>query len=268
MKQLIVNADDYGRTQGVSSGIRRAHINGIVTSTSVLMNMPSVLDDLQMLNEECPKMGVGVHLVLTKGEPVLASTKTSSLVSSSGEFFSVHEDLQIFDSFNFGDLYAEWKAQIEKALTTGIQIDHLDSHHHISYFHERAFEIMLRLAEEYQVPIRSLPPNDDFPDAEKSLHSREKRALDQSSVRHPGSVITTFYDQSVGLDQLISILNDLPEGTHELMCHPGYADEEIRSGSIYNIKREHELGILTNQKVKEVIHSQHIGLIRFSEILK
>jgi predicted glycoside hydrolase/deacetylase ChbG (UPF0249 family) len=69
--RLIVNADDYGRTPGVSRGIREAHRRGIVTSTTCMMNMPAVVDDIALALEETPRLGLGVHLVLTSGRPLL-----------------------------------------------------------------------------------------------------------------------------------------------------------------------------------------------------
>ena len=70
MKRLIVNADDYGRTRGVSAGIREAHLHGIVTSTTAMMNFPGVQADLARACDDCPQLGLGVHLVLTAGRPL------------------------------------------------------------------------------------------------------------------------------------------------------------------------------------------------------
>ena len=84
--KLIVNADDYGHTSGISSGIREAHLNGIVTSTSAMMNRPFAPQALLDAAQFCPNLGLGVHLVLTSGRPLSDSRSILSLVTPEGFF--------------------------------------------------------------------------------------------------------------------------------------------------------------------------------------
>ena len=72
MKQLIINSDDYGRTPDISRGIRDAHLRGVVTSTTCMMNIPTTASDIAVAVQETPKLGMGVHLVLTMGRPISA----------------------------------------------------------------------------------------------------------------------------------------------------------------------------------------------------
>src|SRR6266545_2812134 len=85
-RQLVVNADDYGLTRGVSRGIREGYRLGIVTSSTAMMNMPGVGEDLRLALEETPRLGLGVHLVLTAGRPALTPDQVPGLVSSEGRF--------------------------------------------------------------------------------------------------------------------------------------------------------------------------------------
>jgi predicted glycoside hydrolase/deacetylase ChbG (UPF0249 family) len=78
MKRLIINADDFGLTPGVTRGILDAHLNGVVTSTSAMMNSPHIADSLAAA-QDAPKLGMGVHLVLTWGKPMLTPGKSSHL---------------------------------------------------------------------------------------------------------------------------------------------------------------------------------------------
>src|ERR1700704_2262214 len=83
---LIVNADDYGFSPGVSAGIRTAHSGGIVTSTSVLIVAPGALADLRKAQSSCPDLGIGVHLALTGGwRPVLDAERVRSLTTRAGK---------------------------------------------------------------------------------------------------------------------------------------------------------------------------------------
>src|SRR5512135_1195324 len=79
-KQLIINADDFGRTRGISEGIIRAHKEGIVTSATAMMNMPGVANDLSKAKTEAPTLGLGVHLTFTAGRPLLPTEWVSSLI--------------------------------------------------------------------------------------------------------------------------------------------------------------------------------------------
>ena len=84
-KRLIVNADDYGHSPGICLGIREAHLEGIVTSTTAMMNRPLAPAELTVAARTCPNLGVGVHLVLTAGKPVLAAEKVASLGRQPGQ---------------------------------------------------------------------------------------------------------------------------------------------------------------------------------------
>src|SRR3989304_10576881 len=159
-KPLIVNADDYGRTASVSAGIRQAHLRGIVTTTTAMMNMPSAENDIRLALKECPRLGLGVHLVLSAGRPVLPPERVPSLAASDGSFYKLPQMIAVLQKLNPAELRAEWRAQIEIFLRTGGMLDHLDSHHHTTYFTETAFGIMLELANEYYAPIRN-PMADD-----------------------------------------------------------------------------------------------------------
>ena len=89
MKRLIINSDDYGRTPDISRGIREAHLRGVLTSTTCMMNIPSTADDVLLALKETPRLQMGVHLVLTMGRPLSAREAVSSLTDSNGNFFKL-----------------------------------------------------------------------------------------------------------------------------------------------------------------------------------
>ncbi|HJQ14338.1 MAG TPA: ChbG/HpnK family deacetylase, partial [Anaerolineales bacterium] len=86
MKRLIINSDDYGRTPKISRGIREAHLRGVVTSTTCMMNIPTTAEDIAVALNETPKLGLGVHLVLTMGNPISAPDTVPSLIDAEGRF--------------------------------------------------------------------------------------------------------------------------------------------------------------------------------------
>ena len=116
--RLIVNSDDYGRTAAVSQGVRNAHLFGIVTSTTCMMNMPTVVEDIRTAMQEAPRLGMGVHLVLTSGQPLLPAAQVPSLVTSDGAFLKLDQFLAGLDQIDPAQVKAEWRTQIERFVAT------------------------------------------------------------------------------------------------------------------------------------------------------
>ncbi len=90
MKRLIINSDDYGRTPEISRGIREAHLHGVVTSTTCMMNIPTTAEDVAVALKETPTLGMGVHLVLTMGNPISAPETVPSITDENGHFFKLY----------------------------------------------------------------------------------------------------------------------------------------------------------------------------------
>ncbi len=266
-KHLIVNADDYGRTASISAGIRYAHLNGIVTTTTAMMNFPAAAEAVRLAQAECPRLGLGVQLNLTTGRPSLPMERIPTLVDRQGAFLSLHRLKVVFPSINPAELRAEWQAQIENFLKTGATLDHLGSYDHASYLNETAFRTMLDLAQEYQAPIRSpyaiyLPSQ--IPTTSSLFVSR---VLSEKPMPCPRFYVNSFYEASANLAHLLHILNLIPNGVGELMCHPGYVDEETLRDSSYTYQRESELKILTSPEAKEAAQTLAINLSTFREVL-
>ena len=264
MTRLIVNADDYGHTPGVSAGIRKAHREGIVTTTTTMMNYADARAAISEARAACPKLGLGVHLVVTEGAPLLPREHVPTLVRDDGDFYSSAQvDLMVY-GFNHDQLYAEWKAQIELFLSTGATIDHLDSHHHSAWRNALPIQVLGELAAEYGVPVRV--PYGMAELVESGFRAMVERLL--PNVRYPhGGMISRFYDHGATLEGLLRIVDDLPIGeTVELMVHPGLVDDEIVEISSYSFPRERELGILTSPRVRRALDARGIDLITFAQL--
>lgn len=272
--RLIVNADDYGRSPGVSRGIRKAHLEGIVTSTTALMNSPGIEEALEDALRLCPKLGLGVHLVATSGRPVLPASEVASLTG--GRDFFVQDQAARLEQIDLLELQNEWHAQVERFIqATDRYPDHLDSHHHFSFFSQAIFRITLDLASQYHCAVRcTLParrPGETGglprPIYEQATHYVPE-LLRIYSTRHPQHFEATFYNETATVEHLSEILNGLLEGSSELMCHPGYADEALlgERGSAYNKPRENELATLTDPRVLELVEQRGIQLISYAEL--
>lgn len=223
MIQLIVNADDFGYSRAVNHGIIDSHVNGIVNSTTIMMNMPGTEHAIQ-LSKEHPTFRVGIHLVLTCGKPLL--NNVPSLVNEQGDF----KKLAYFanDGVNKDEVYQEWSAQIERALSFGIKPTHFDSHHNVHGINELA-SVVHKLATTYQLPVRN------------SLQ------LPEGVQAFTDVFLHDFYGETIVADYFHMLKDKVTDGKSvEVMCHPAYLDNEVLLGSSYNVDRLKEYDILTN----------------------
>lgn len=280
-KRLIVNADDFGRTPSVSEGILRACKDGIVTSTTAMMNMPGAAAELLQAQAECPRMGLGVHLVFTSGRPLMPTEWVGTLVDKHGYFLSQEEIFTDPDRLNPDELKSELKAQIKTFQNaTGHPPDHLDAHHFVHLL-PRFFEIYLALAQEFRIPARlPLPRSEEelalHPPVDLSIIPLEQlqaavrtdwEMLKKHPVHGPESLVRSFFgEEALTVTHLLHILDSLPDGTTELMTHPGLADEMLRQQSSYSIQREKELALLCNPTIKQHVAELNIRLITFANL--
>jgi chitin disaccharide deacetylase len=258
-KHLIINSDDYGRTPEISRGIREAHLQGVVTSTTCMMNIPTTANDVAIALKETPQLGMGVHLVLTMGRPL------SSVVDANGNFFKYTPFIENLPNLKLDEVKVEWRLQIERFIkAAGRKPTHLDSHHHSSYFSPELFRTMLELAREYNCAIRY-----PFTEIYQEIEEAGKHAADlmmEFNPRRPEIFLSKFYDDGATPEVLFNIINNLGNGTSELMCHPGHVDEAFAKESAYNFQRAREFQILTDPSVKQAIQANGIELINFSQI--
>ena len=266
---LIINADDYGRTPEVSRGIRRAHLQGIVTTTTVMINIPSAISDVQDALIDTPSLGLGVHLNLTYGKPTTPSDRVSSLIGDDGFFLSRDHLLNKLDAVHSEQIELEWRAQIELFLQEGALLDHLDSHHHIAALSEKTWQIHLDLCKEYNCATRPPFPI-DFSEKEISLiypqksvkfaSSEANAMMERQGIRSADYFFASFFGETASLKHALDLLSNLPDGISELMCHPGFSDDELQSTSGYHETRDLELEILTSAALQECVEKHSIKL--------
>jgi len=277
-KRLIVNADDYGRTAGVVEGILRAHQQGIVTSTTAMMNMPGIEAALRRA-QSYPDLGLGVHLVFSAWRPLLPPERIPSLVDDDGAFLNQKVLWARSEAIQGDELGAELTAQVERfQALTGRPPDHLDCHHFVHH-HPLFFAVYVELAAQWRLPIRTpFPPEEALSQAAatvplieglplskvRDMTRRDRELVQARGVRHPDHFVGSFYgEEGVTLENLLAIMESLREGTTELMCHPGLADEQLLAESIYGRPREKELELLCHPRVRDKLDELGIELVNF-----
>jgi len=286
-RNLIVNADDLGWTAGVNRGIAEAHRNGIVTSASLLANGGAFAEAVE-LARDTGGLGLGVHLNLNDGPPVAPRESVPSLVNDSGEFEGGPDGLLLkiaTRGLSMREVEIEWGAQISKARDAGIEPTHLDGHKHVHML-PGLFEIALRLAKRYG--IGAIRVSHEASSLRAALSTGERRAavvlkqgvqarglklLARDARKQAERAGVSTADYFCGIAQtgeltkegVARLLRSLPEGTTELMCHPGYADDALRKTSTrLQSSRQKEVEILTDKEIRNLVASQGIRLIDYA----
>ncbi len=226
--KVIFNADDFGLTKGISDGIIQAHVDGVVNSTTLMMNGQAV-DYAVNQAKLTPTLAVGIHLVLTYGKPILRNV--SAIVDQTG-YFKFTKTTSGIDQDDLAHIELEWRAQLEAFIATGLVLDHIDSHHHVHGWPELK-ELVIKLASEYQVPVRYV----DTLKEEKQLLYTEKLWLD-------------FYQEGATKD-IFTAIQGLNTPSIEVMTHPAIIDEDLKKVSSYVDDRKRELDILRAITVPE-----------------
>jgi len=271
----------------VNRGIAEAHRNGIVTSASLLANGEAFAEAVE-LARDTGRLSVGVHLNLNDGPPVAPRESVPSLVNDSGEFEGGPDGLLLkiaTRGLSMREVEIEWGAQISKARDAGIEPTHLDGHKHVHML-PGLFEIALRLAKRYG--IGAIRVSHEASSLRAALSTGERRAavvlkqgvqarglklLARDARKQAERAGVSTADYFCGIAQtgeltkegVARLLRSLPEGTTELMCHPGYADDALRKTSTrLQSSRQKEVEILTDKEIRNLVASQGIRLIDYA----
>jgi predicted glycoside hydrolase/deacetylase ChbG (UPF0249 family) len=290
VKNLIVNADDLGWTEGVNQGISEAHRQGLVTSTSLLANGRAFASGVEVARKS-PGLGVGVHLNLSDATPCCPRELVRSLLNDSGNLEGSPESLLLrlaTRSLALKEVELEWDKQIRMIRDAGIQPTHLDGHKHVQML-PGLFEIALRLAKRHAIrairvsheasPLRSAlstgRPHSASAVLKQSVQARGLKlfARDARELADRAGIATADYFCGIAQtgeltrEGVARLLNNLPDGTTELMCHPGYADEDLRqTPTRLQSSRQTELEILTDTGLRNLVASQGIRLINYASV--
>ena len=264
-KKLRINADDFGLSKGVTDGILYAHLNGIVTHTSI---MAQGLDFQRAVKiaKDTPTLGIGCHLNVSWGKPLLPVDEISTLVSEEGKFFTFGQVTlrSLLRRIDHKQLFTEWKAQIEKILNTGLLLTHLDSHHHLHLL-PSCFQVVKELSKFYQIPYLR-KPSEKLSLREPSLIKRIiffvlcMRTWPQpSSDSFFGLSLQESDDYSYSLKKIIE---RIPLGLTELMVHPAWTDYDLKREDRMLDSREIELVSLCDPTIKDFLLENKIILDR------
>ena len=287
MKELILNADDFGLTLGINEGIIRAHRDGILTSTTLMANGPR-FDDAVGRSHVNPSLGVGVHLVLVGGRAVAPVDRVASLVDENSE---LPQNLGTFVAKVSAGIIRpehienELRAQIGKVRASGIEPTHLDSHKH-THAHPQVMESVARVARECGItrirkPFEALRDSWNCVRIEGVGAATQLMATAAAQISAPQfEILSREYGLrsvdrflgvamtgQIGSAMLRRMIDSLNEGSTEIMLHPGICDEDLaRTGSRLQMHRQTELEALLDPELKRIVVERGIRLISYREL--
>lgn len=291
MRRLIINADDFGLTPGVNRAIVEAHAKGVVSSAT-LMAGGSARGAAVALSSSNPRLSVGCHVVLVDGRPLLPGADLATMVQgTTAEGFRFHDRLSAFalralaGSLASSQIQAEATAQIRVLQEAGIEVTHFDTHKHTHIF-PAVLKPLLRAAQARGIRALRNPFGPRLPLSLRDLRLRPKlwkrlievsllgtfaasfrRTVDQFGMRTPDGSFGVVSTGALDLELFQAIVDVIPEGTWEFVCHPGYNDAALASvRTRLRQSRKQELDILIAPEAREAIESRGIELISYRDL--
>lgn len=282
---LIVNADDFGMSRGVTDGILLAHTRGFLTSTSLMTNMPAAEYAVAQM-ATVPALGVGVHLNICDGRPILPAGEVPTLTDANGNFHSAHVMIRKLWLWQVSgrEIEAEFGAQIRWAKDRGVAPTHADSHHHVHIYPAAAIPFARALAAEGVHRCRS-PRCSVWPKSAAIGGPHEgnagRRVLVQTYRSALGSIVfhrLAMPDSRVSFlsrdrrnladlgEQWKTMFANIPAGVFELACHPGIFESDFSESDRIHEQREAELLWLTGNDWLEAVKKSGIRLVTYDAL--
>lgn len=280
MKQLIVNADDFGLHESINLGIIEGHTRGCITSTSLMAGAPAFAHAVA-LAADYPQLGIGVHLTLVGGGlPVTEPADIPSLVDGEGRLCASYPAFlkkYCLAGIRLNDVHRELTAQVQQIVSTGIKITHLDSHQHLHVV-PGILDVVLSIAKEFNIQAMRIPAEPLLflggfkPGAGRvigrcglsTLASLARYKVQKAGVATPDHFYGMIAGGSMEQRLLLNIVDSLSEGITEVMIHPGL-DEAILN-HIFNWKYhwQQELNAVTSRQVVRHLEQENIKLVSFA----
>ncbi len=279
-KRIIINADDFGLCDGVNKSVAQAHTEGVLTSATIMANMPAAKKAAKMA-QKMPTLGVGVHLNLFEGRPVSKDNCIECLLNTDGRFAFSPLELSLLSVGRHkirNAIRTELAAQIQWVIDNGLAPTHLDSHKHIHSF-PAIFPIVCELARRFKIAavrftlepekLSQMPwplPGEGGRKRAGRLRTVAKINRIQNShflktnaflgVAHMGKIDVNFF-------KAVTLYNSA--ATAEVMTHPGPAGAESDKTRLLHHQRV-ELEALCSKRTKQYFKDAGIKLVHYGEL--
>jgi hopanoid biosynthesis associated protein HpnK len=285
-RALVVSADDFGAAEEINAAVARAHRDGILTSTSLMVTGDAVADAVAVARVQ-PTLAVGLHLVLAQGRPAAATSDIPRMVDARGRFGD--------DAVRGGMRYAvvalgragraqlrhEIEAQLDAFAATGLRLAHVDGHLNM-HLHPMVLQILLELAPRYGIramrlsreSLRAALRHDRRHALRKSSEGLVFRALAAWATPRLRAAGIVTVDRVYGMHQtghvdeayLLALLPALPGGTSELYCHPALRQPPVMAGAQRGYDHAGELAALVSPRVRACVEASGVRLVSYADL--
>ena len=281
-------------TAGINRGIAEAQQRGIVTSAT-LMAKSRAFDEAAGLARSLGSnahFSVGCHVVLLDGQPVLPPERVGTLLQPGGQngsYFRVNLNDFVVASFRgklqSDEIEAEATAQIQRLRTAGVEPSHFDTHKHAHMF-PAILRPLLRAARACNVRAVRNPFGQVWPlplgdvlrrrqlwkrfaqlNVLRNFATRFRDEVEAHGLRTTDGSVAVLVTGILDLKLFSRIVDNLPEGTWEFVCHPGYNDEDLgKVRTRLRQSRAQELALLTSPDAREALQQRGIELISYHQL--
>lgn len=275
MKRLIACADDFGRDVAVNEAVEEAHRDGVLTVASLMVAAPAV-DDAVARAKRLPELGVGLHLVLADGVPLLPPAEVPALAGADGAF----DPNMVRAGFRFyfspaarRQLAAEIRAQFAAFAATGLPLDHVNGHKHV-HLHPTVARLVVEIGRDYGLravrlpfepaaPLRRAAPQEKpAAPAWSPVVGALRRRLDRAGIARNDQVFGIAWSGRMVERRLLALLPHLPGGVSEVYSHPACGAVSFVPG----YRHAEELAALVSPLVRRRIAELGISLARYRDL--
>jgi len=279
LRYIIINADDFGRHAEINRAVEEGLVHGCLRSATVMPGGAAFAGaiDIARRHEE---LGLGVHFTLVDGHPILPPEEIPSLVGSEGDFLPDHTALlkrYLKGSINLEEVRRELAAQLQKVEATGIPISHVDSHQHMHTL-PGIIDIVLDLAARAGIRAVRTPLTPLFAGAFGGLGQLVGRLglstlarlaackAHRRGLLTPDNFAGIVAGEAVSEGELLHLIAHLPQGTTEVMMHPGMKNDVLQEDSGWQHDFEAELAAILSPRVGEALRKAEVEPVNFRHL--
>lgn len=279
LRYIIINADDFGRHAEINRAVEEGLVHGCLRSATVMPGGAAFAGaiDIARRHEE---LGLGVHFTLVDGHPILPPEEIPSLVGSEGDFLPDHTALlkrYLKGSINLEEVRRELAAQLQKVEATGIPISHVDSHQHMHTL-PGIIDIVLDLAARAGIRAVRTPRTPLFAGAFSGLGQLVGRLglstlarlaackAHRRGLLTPDNFAGIVAGEAVSEGELLHLIAHLPQGTTEVMMHPGMKNDVLQEDSGWQHDFEAELAAILSPRVGEALRKAEVEPVNFRHL--
>ena len=276
-RRLIVTADDFGADETVNEAVEQGHRDGILTAASLMVSGHAAADAVARARH-MPRLGVGLHLVLVDGRPMLPAREVPDLVDGSGRF---HANMALAGArFFFSppvrrQLAREIEAQFAAFAATGLRLDHVNAHKHF-HLHPTILSQVLRIGRRFGIraaraPIEPVATIAAIEPVRRGLAGLiaspwaklARRRMRATGLAVPDQVFGLAWSGGMTPERVAALAERLPDGLSELYVHPATVDAYPGSAPGYGYRME--LAALRAAPVREALARRDVRLGSFAD---